>query len=245
MAEVLLEGAISVKAVLENDSRTVLEICMDEKKRSRDFGYILNLARRKNVPVKPMPREEIDRICPDKSSGGIFARAGERRYLAPSELLCVPQPFIILLEGIEDPFNYGYAVRSAYAAGATGLLVPPRTWENAEGTVIRSSAGASEKIPTATAEDLVPFLEEAHARNVRILAADRQDAVPLYSTDLTGPLLLAIGGRLRGLSRAVYDRADQHVYIPYGNDFRNALTASGACAVMAFEALRQRMEKGQ
>ncbi len=243
MAEVLLEGAISVKAALEGGSRTVLEIGVDQKKRSRDFGYILNLAHRKNVPVTPMSKEEIDRVCPDGSSGGIFARAGARTYLEPSELLQVPQPFIVLLEGIEDPFNYGYAVRSAYAAGATGLLIPPRTWENAEGTVIRSSAGASEKIPTATAKDFAPFLEEAHTRNVRILAADRRDAVPLYGTDLTGPILLAIGGRLRGLSRSVYDRADQRVYIPYGNDFRNALTASGACAVMAFEALRQRMEK--
>ena len=127
--------------------------------------------------------------------------------------------------------------------GATGLVLPERNWMSAAGTVIKASAGASERIKTAVCGNLKDFLLHAKAAGLAVLCAERKDAVPLYEQRLDGPLLLAVGGEKRGVSKTVFDLADRKVYIPYGRDFRNSLSASAACAVFAFEIYRQRNSK--
>ena len=237
---VIFSGAISVKAALESGVRPVKTLYVDRKKDDRDVAYILRLARSKGVDVTLTDRETVERVAQNTSCGGICAEVGERTYATVKDLLSVQNPLLVLLEGVEDPYNFGEAVRSAYAAGATGLVVPSHTWAGAEDVVCRTSAGASERLSTVAADDLAPVLDELRAAGVRVLAADRRDAVSLYDADLTGPVLLCVGGRLRGLSRTVSDRTDRRVYIPYGRDFKNSLTAPSACAVLCFEALRQR-----
>ena len=150
---------------------------------------------------------------------------------------------IILLEGVEHPYNFGDALRSLYAAGATGLIVPERNWLSAAETVVKASAGASEYIPTAACPDLGEAIIEAKKYGIKTYCAERRDAVALYDADLTCPVIFAIGGELRGLSRKVTDNSDGNIYIPYGSNFRNALSASAASAVCAFEIMRQRQQK--
>ena len=113
---------------------------------------------------------------------------------------------------------------------------------SADTVVARASAGASEFINAAATDDFVPFLKEAKSRGLSVVAADRKDAVNMYSADLRGPLVLAIGGSYRGLSKPVYDEADKKIFIPYGNAFRNSLSAAGAAAAISFEILRRRSE---
>mgnify|MGYP004575595985 FL=1 len=175
--------------------------------------------------------------------GGICAEVGARKYAEPEELFKSENPFIVLLEGIEDPYNFGDIIRSVYAAGATGIIVPKRNWMSADAVVTRASAGASEFITAAAVEDFVPFLKEAKKRGISVVAADRKDAVDLYSADLSGALVLAVGGSYRGLSKPVFDEAETRIFIPYGNAFRNSLSAAGAAAAISFEILRQRSAK--
>ena len=87
------------------------------------------------------------------------------------------------------------------------------------------------------------FLKEAKKKGFEIIAAERKNAVSLFETDLTSPLLLAVGGEKRGLSKKVSDEVTKNVFIPYGSDFRNALGTAAATAVFAFEILRQRKSK--
>lgn len=148
-----------------------------------------------------------------------------------------------MLEGIEDPYNFGDIIRSVYAAGATGIIVPKRNWMSADAVVTRASAGASEFIKAAAVEDFVPFLKEAKRRGIAVVAADRKDAADMYSADLSGSLVLAVGGSYRGLSKPVFDEAETKIFIPYGNAFRNSLSAAGAAAAISFEILRQRSAK--
>lgn len=148
-----------------------------------------------------------------------------------------------MLEGIEDPYNFGDIIRSVYAAGATGIIVPKRNWMSADAVVTRASAGASEFIKAAAVEDFVPFLKEAKRRGISVVAADRKDAADMYSADLSGALVLAVGGSYRGLSKPVFDEAETKIFIPYGNAFRNSLSAAGAAAAISFEILRQRSAK--
>lgn len=237
-----IEGAISLKAVLETGTREISEIYIRERKPDKDLRYILRLAEEKGLKPNFVSEKFFEENAQGKTHGGILAFAGERKFVPEDALFEDENPMIALLEGIEDPYNFGCAVRSLYAAGATGLLLPERNWMSAAGTVIRSSAGASERIKAAKTENLPGFLQKAKQHGIKIICAERKDAVSLYSADLTGGILLAIGGEKRGVSKAVFDAADSRVFIPYGRDFRNSISASAASAVFAFEILRQRQK---
>ncbi len=150
--------------------------------------------------------------------------------------------FIVMLDGIEDPFNHGQAVRALFAAGVDGLVVR-RSWETALAVVTRASAGASELMPTATAVDPEEAAEVCHAAGMRVACAVADaEAVELHQADLRGGLLLLIGGERRGVTRSVVEGADLLVRIGYGRERAPDLGAAAAAAVIGFEALRQRGE---
>ncbi len=240
-----LEGHIAIRAALEAASRPVHALLLDRAARDRE-GHLARLARlagERHVPVQRVSREEIDAQVSGGTHGGALALCGARRFVALEELLPRPgshAPFIVMLDGVEDPFNFGQAIRALYAAGADGLVVRPRNWMSAAAVVARSSAGASERIPTAvaeTAEDAARFFR-GHSLAVATTAQTR--AVALYAADLTGPLFLLIGGEKRGITRSFLEAADLVIEIPYGRAFPESLGTTAAAAVLAFEIMRQR-----
>lgn len=238
------EGAISVKAVLQNRSREIFEIYVSEKKLSdRNIRYIVEEAKRQGIKPKTVSPEFFENKTFGKTVGGIVAAVGERKLVAAEELLKDENPFIAIIEGVEDPYNFGAALRSLAAAGATGIILPERNWMSAANTVIKSSAGASESLKAAMPEDIGEFLRLAKAEGFEIVAAERKNATSLFETDLTGPTVLAIGGEKRGLSQKISAEVTKNVFIPYGSGFRNALGTAAATAVFAFEILRQRTAK--
>ncbi len=242
MDNIILEGSISVKAALEAGRREIFEICTDGRHPDRNRAYILRLAHAAKIPVNEYSKEHLDNLTSGSSHGGIAARAGERRYQTMGELLSEEHPFFALLDGIEDPYNFGGALRSLCAAGVNGVLVPERNWCSADNVVTKASAGASERLPILPVTDWGMVLTGLRQRGIRILCAERRNAISLYDADMTGKVLLVFGGELRGISAKILAYADQCVFIPYGSDFRNALSANSAAAVFAFEALRQRMK---
>ncbi|MBO5222870.1 MAG: RNA methyltransferase [Clostridia bacterium] len=239
---IFLEGAISVKAALEAGRREIFEIITDGRKSDRNRSYILKLAEHKQIPITTLSPEEISARAGGTSHGGLLARVGDRRYEDAEQLLSHPLPFLALLEGIEDPYNFGGALRSLYAAGVTGVLVPERNWCSAAGVVTKASAGASEKMAVACVSDWDVVLRKAKEKGIRILCAERKNAISIYESNLTGPILLVFGGEMRGISAKIMKHSDQNIFLPYGSDFRNALSANSAAAVFAFEAYRQRTQ---
>ena len=142
---------------------------------------------------------------------------------------------------MEDPFNFGASVRALYAAGADGLVLRPRNWLSAAGTVARASAGASELIPTALAETAAEAAAFFRARGLQVACAtDERGSVSLYDADLTVPLFLLLGGEKRGITRSFLDQADLKLRIPYGRAMPHSLGTASATAVIAFEIMRQR-----
>ncbi len=242
MTDYIIEGSVSVKAVLLGGKRTVSEILFDRERHDRDLSFILGKAREKGIKYTPCSRSEIDSVATGKTHGGIIAYVGDRIYETEDDLFGVENPFILLLEGIEDPYNFGDSLRSAYAAGVTGVIVPSRNWLTAASVVIKASAGASEYLPTLVSEDLGKTVLAAREKGLKVYCAERRDAESLYEKDLTEPVVLAIGGEMRGLSRSVLDNSDGNIFIPYGSGFRCALSASAASAVIGFEVMRQRMK---
>ena len=174
-----------------------------------------------------------------RTHGGVIAIAKERTYQNLSDCLAKENPFLVLLEGVEDPFNAGYVMRSLYSAGCDGLIMRERDWKESEAVIVKSSAGASEYL-NVIQMDPEEAVKQCREKGLYVCAAMRRDAIPYFNADFTRPLLLCIGGEMRGLSSGVLKLVDQNICIPYANDFRNALNAAGASAALGFEVLRQR-----
>jgi 23S rRNA (guanosine2251-2'-O)-methyltransferase len=241
MEPAVLEGVIAVRAALHARSRELHRILIRIDKDDRPMAQLEQRARAAGVSVERVPEDAIAEVAAGTTHGGVVAIAGPRRFASLEHLTATAEaPFLALLDGIEDPFNFGSALRSLYAAGAHGAVLGPRNWMSAVGTVARASAGASELLPLAVSEPL-EAVEACSARGFAIVcAAAERDASPLYDADLLGPVLLVIGGERRGISKGVLAHADAVVQIPYGRDFRSSLGTSAATAVVAFEVLRQR-----
>lgn len=240
--QAVLEGAISVEAALESGSRAVevVYVCRDLRNRA-SVARLERLAASLKVPVEDVEAHRVEELAQGRTHGGVIALVGQRRFVSLDDLLIEGKcPFVVMLDGIEDPFNFGAAVRALYAAGADGLVLRPRNWMSAASTVARSSAGASELILTAiaeTAHDAADFFAE---RGLAVACATRKGAVSVHKADLTVPLFLVIGGEKRGITRSFLDRASLRISIPYRRDFRRSLGTASAIAVIAFEVMRQR-----
>ncbi len=238
------EGALSILSVLKNQSRSVYEILMlpDVKKDDRKIQRILSLAKKNKITVRLSDQSFFDTVTTGHTHGGVIARVGERKILSLEEVFDRGNGFVFMICGIEDPFNFGCAVRSFFAAGAGGMVLTPRNWLNAVGVTLRSSAGTIDALPCAIAEDNVALCSLAKEKGYAVVCASEKDSVSIYEAELKKPIFLIVGGEKRGISKDILGATDLRVRIPYGRNFNGSLTASAAAAVCAFEVLRREQE---
>jgi len=237
----VLEGHVSIEAALEAAGRPIHRIWA-VRPGDRRWGRLRALARQRGVVIDQVEAQLIDELASGRTHGGVIALVGARRERSLAELLgeVGEGSLVVMLDGIEDPFNYGQAVRALYAAGVD-LLVVRRSWETALATVTRASAGATEALPTATVDSAADAAELARRFGLRVACAVADaDADELHAADLTGALFLLIGGERRGVTRSFVERADLRVRIGYGREGAPDLGTATAAAIIGFEALRQR-----
>ena len=180
-----------------------------------------------------------------KTHGGIIALVGERRFAQLDDLLPERGPaFVVMLDGIEDPYNFGFALRALYAAGVDGVVLRRRNWSSATSVVGRASAGSSERISMAIAEGAeqaaaITFAARGFAGGGggHGLGASSRHCT---RSDLTRPLFLLIGGERRGVTRSFQAQADLLLEIPYGRRAGSSLGTISAASIIAFEVMRQR-----
>lgn len=242
----VMEGMTSISALLAakaagvND-RVIHEIRFDSEKKAkkaREFSFLSAKCREWDIPLRLVSAEEIDKMTVGNTHGGVIALCGDRTLPRPDADILPKNGFLCLLEGIEDPYNFGYALRSLYAAGCDGILLGERNWMTAAGVVARSSAGASEAMPMF-AGDVMASVLAAKQAGYRVACAGIRNSVSMYDAPLQKPLLLIVGGEKRGVSAAVAAEADITVRIDYGREFRGSLSAASASTVLGFEILRQ------
>lgn len=240
----VFEGMTSISALLEaneSNTRRIERVWIAQEKRrnkAREIAFLEAKAREIGFPVEFVPLAAIEERAIGNSHGGILAFCSEREIPALSAEHIREGGFYLYLEGVEDPYNFGYTLRSLYLAGVEGVILPERNWMTAAGVVARASAGTSERMPLYTAEPeaaVACFREKGY----RILCAGIRDSVSLFDGAFTYPILLVIGGEKRGISRALLEQADDVVRIEYGRAFRGSLSAASAASVMAFEIMRQ------
>jgi len=242
----VFEGMTSLRAVLDAhkngiSDRKILRVLYDTEKESskaKELSYIRRMASELGFEVCGVAAQVIDALCTGNSHGGIIAECSQRTILGLQPVHLPENGFVVMIEGIEDPYNFGYALRTLFAAGADAVILTPRNWMSAAGVVCRSSAGASELLPLYVC-DPVEAAKIAHSRGYKVVCAGIRDSVSSFDADLRCPILLIVGGEKRGISRAVLDTADTVVRLDYGREFRGSLSAASAASVLAYEVLRQ------
>ncbi|MBS4534589.1 RNA methyltransferase [Clostridium sp. D2Q-14] len=242
--EYILEGRLSIESAIKGKSRRISRIYIDKNKKNRDTKNFEKMVNNTGIKVKRVKREVIDEMAQGKTHGGIIAKAGEKRFLSLETLINNKEnPFIVMLDGIEDPYNFAYAVRSLYLAGVDGVVMNPRNWMKATSVVARASAGTTELMPMAVAENIEDAAEFFKDKGLTLACTSNRNSIPLYEADLAVPMFLLIGGEKRGITRSFLDKADTIIQIPYDREAGISLAATSAASVLAFEMMRQRKFK--
>lgn len=239
---VYFEGMTSVRAVIKGlecgvNNRKIEYIYFDKdavKSKSRELSYLKRMSEKYSFTINYVPRENIDALCIGTSHGGIIAKCSNRTFKTALPDSLDTKKFFVMLDGIEDPFNFGYALRSLYAFGADSLILPPRNWMSAASIVCRSSAGASElcDIYTIDPENAVKHLKSL---GVQIIATALDNSEPISDIDISFPVLLIIGGEKRGISKKILNMADKVGRIDYSRNFMSSLSAASAAAIVGYE----------
>ena len=236
------EGAISILTILQSESRPIEEIFLsnpEKLKSDRKISRIKRLADENNIPFTFCSEEFVEENTVGSTHGGLIAVVGDRKYIPLEKAFEKKDAFVCLIDGIEDPYNFAYSVRSLYAAGVDAIILSTRNWMSAAGVCIRGSAGATELVDCAVYEDKDELVSIAKKQGYKIVCADIETDTPYTAPVLQKPLFLIVGGEKRGISRTFLDAADYTVKIDYGREFDMSLTAASATSILAFEVLRQ------
>lgn len=235
-----LLGIHSIREALEA-GRAIERIVVARGRGGNRVEELIRLARSRNVPVRFEDREAISRLAGTDQHQGIIALAGAKSAGALEDLIADQNPsaLLVLLDGIEDPHNLGAILRSALAAGASGVLIPERRAAGFTETVARASAGALEHLPVARVTNLARAMEELKEAGFWLVGLDERAPQDYTQVDMTGRIALVMGGEGKGLHELTRKRCDYLVSIPTTGPVRS-LNVSVAAGVVLFEAVRQR-----
>ena len=203
-------------------------------------------AKKYDTIINYVDKERLDNMSETGKHQGVIAYAAAYEYAEVEDILNAAKekgedPFIFILDGIEDPHNLGAIIRSANLAGAHGVIIPKRRAAGLTSTVVKASAGAINYTPVAKVTNITRTIEELKEKGIWFMCADMAGEV-MYKQNLTGPIGLVIGSEGEGVSRLVKEKCDFISSIPMKGDI-DSLNASVAAGIMAFEIVRQRLNK--
>ena len=203
-------------------------------------------ARKKDTLVQYVSKERLNQLSQTGTHQGVIAVVAAYEYSTVEDILQKAKdkgedPFILLLDGIEDPHNLGAIIRTANLAGAHGVIIPRRRAVGLTATVARTSAGALNYTPVAKVANLTKTMEVLKKEGMWFVCAD-MDGQKMYQLNLRGPIGVVIGNEGEGVSRLVKEKCDFVASVPMFGDI-DSLNASVATGVLAYEIVRQRLQK--
>ncbi len=248
MDKTILGGFVSVKSVIETKSREIYKIYIEKERydkvmrsdlrvpEQRQYNALLN----SGTECCFVDAKEFESLVQNSTAGGIAAEVGARIFTPVEEIYSLRNGYIAMLDGIEDPFNFAYALRSLYAAGVDAVILPERNFFTASDTVIRSSAGASELIKACCVPDLTEACRILKSKGYDIVStAKNAKAKDLYRCKLKKPLCIVFGGEKRGIKQEILDLSDQCIKIKYPRNCHYSLPACSAISIIAFECAKK------
>ena len=241
--ENMIEGR---NAVLEafRSGKTVDKLYVQDGCKDGPVQTILREARKQDTIVQFVGKERLSQLSETGKHQGVIASVASYAYSTVEEMLALAKergedPFLILLDNIEDPHNLGAIIRTANLAGAHGVIIPKRRAAGLTAVVAKTSAGALHYTPVAKVTNLVKTMEELKEQGLWFVCAD-MDGERMYDLNLKGPIGLVIGSEGEGVGRLVKETCDFVASIPMKGQIRS-LNASVAAGVLAYEIVRQRL----
>lgn len=241
--ENMIEGRNAVLEALRSgkpvDKLFVLDGCQDGPVRT-----IVREAKKHDTLVQFVDKERLTQLSQTGRHQGVIAYTAAYEYAQVEDMLALAKergedPFLILLDDIEDPHNLGAIIRTANLAGAHGVIIPKRRAVGLTATVAKTSAGAINYTPVAKVANLTKTMKELKEKGLWFVCAD-MGGESMYKLNLTGPIGLVIGNEGEGVSRLVKETCDFVASIPMKGDI-DSLNASVATGVLAYEIVRQRL----
>ena len=241
--ENIIEGRNAVLEAFRSgkpiDKLFVLDGCQDGPIRT-----IVREAKKHDTILQFVTKERLSQISETGRHQGVIAYAAAYEYADVEDMLKLAEskgedPFLILLDNIEDPHNLGAIIRTANLAGAHGVIIPKRRAVGLTATVAKTSAGALNYTPVAKVTNLAKTMESLKEKGLWFVCAD-MGGEEMYDLNLTGPIGLIIGNEGEGVSRLVRENCDMIASIPMKGDI-DSLNASVAAGVLAYEIVRQRL----
>jgi len=240
----LIFGMHAVAAALQHEPDSIKAVWMEHARRDKRAQQISALVQQHAIPLQRVERDELDQMAAGGQHQGIVAEAQLQPALDDAGLkillagLDVP-PFLLILDGVQDPHNLGACLRTADAAGIHAVIAPRDKACGLTSAVRKVASGAAETVPFVQVTNLARTLKTLQQAGIWIIGTDLETSTSLFDTDLTGPLALVLGAEGKGLRRLTREACDSLVKLPMLGSVQS-LNVSVSAGICCYEALRQR-----
>ena len=242
-ADGLIEGRNAVIEALRTEA-SIDKIFIQKGEVDKTLGHIASKARAAGIVVVEADRRKLDNMSRTHAHQGVIALAAVREYVSVEDILADAaakneKPLLVVCDEISDPHNLGAIIRTAYCAGAHGVIIPKRRSAGLTSVVAKTSAGAVSHMKVARVPNIPSLLKDLKKQGVWVFGTAADGTADLYSADLKGPAAIVIGSEGSGMTRLVSENCDFLVSIPMKGRI-SSLNASAAAAILLYEAVRQR-----
>ena len=242
-----VEGRNAVLELLESD-KDINKIYVQNGEKHGSIHKILAIAKEKKVVVVRVDKAKLNEMAQTNNHQGVIAIVPPYEYYEVDDLLEEAKnkkedPFLLILDGIEDVHNLGSIIRTAETAGVHGIIIPKRRAALVNSTVKKTSAGAAEYVKIARVNNINETIRYLKEQGIWICGTDMDTQNYYYEQDLTDPIAIVIGSEGSGMSRLVKDNCDFIVKIPMKGKI-SSLNASVSAGIVIYEAVKQKQIKG-
>lgn len=239
----IIEGRNSVLELLSSD-RDINKILIQKGEKHGSINKIIAIAKEKRIVIVETEKSKLDIMSETKNHQGVIAIVPPFNYCEVDDILDLAKqknedPFIVMLDGIEDPHNLGSIIRTAETAGVHGIIIPKRRAASVNATVSKTSAGAVEHMKIARVNNLNETIKYLKQQGLWIIGTDMQTSTEYYNQDLKGSLCIVIGSEGFGISKLVKENCDILIKIPMKGKI-TSLNASVSAGIVIYEAIKQR-----
>ncbi|WP_291571365.1 23S rRNA (guanosine(2251)-2'-O)-methyltransferase RlmB [Clostridium sp. UBA4548] len=243
--EDLIEGRNAVIEALRSD-RTIEQILVAKGDTKGSINVVLGLAKDKGTVVKYVERAKLDEMSQTGAHQGVIAIVTPYKYFALSDIIDHAKsknedPFILILDELEDPHNFGSIIRTAETCGVHGIIIPKRKNVGMTPTVYKTSAGAVEYMKIAKVTNINAAIDELKKSNIWVYGADMDGESYCYDVNLKGAVALVIGSEGKGISKLTKEKCDVLMKIPMVGNI-SSLNASVASGMIMYEILKQKLK---
>ncbi len=241
----LAYGIHACRHLLDSSPEDIVEVWVQQDTRGQGLKELIAQIEQAGLTIQWVQRKSLEKMAEGGRHQGIAIRSRARKVLDEADLEAILDnaqqvPFLLILDGVQDPHNLGACLRTADAAGVMAVIVPVHRGVGITSTVRKVATGAAESVPLIQVNNLARVLELLKQRGIWLIGTAGEASTSLHQQDLSGPLALVMGAEDKGMRRLTREACDALIHIPM-RGVVESLNVSTATAVCLFEALRQRL----